>query len=116
MKNIIKLTEGRHTHILPVQNILRMDSAGAYTLIHMKDGKAYIHCRNLGTVEKYLRQFTTLAEIFFRVHRSHVANLNEVQEFKYARRGGKLIMSDNAAVRVATRRKTELIKLLKKLK
>jgi two-component system LytT family response regulator len=115
MKNIITLTEGKQQHFLPMENITRIEASGSYTIFYMKNGKQYLCCKHLAAVKQLLSTQSALAEIFYRVHRSHLINLKEVNTYEKAR-GGKVIMSDNVAVAVATRRKSELLKLLKKLK
>lgn len=114
MKNIITLTEGNRQHFLPMENILRVQSSGSYTIFYMKGGKQYLCCKNMAEVKKLLNTHTAFSRTFFRVHRSHMINLQEVNAYEKAR-GGKVIMSDNAAVGVAIRRKTELLRVLKRL-
>lgn len=115
MNNMINLTQGGQIYILQVADILRMESAGSYTVFHMKDKKQYVCCKALAAVKRYLHNNTTLAEIFFRVHRSHMINLKEVSSYQHAR-GGIIIMSDHAAVSVAVRRKKELLQRLQRLR
>lgn len=106
----IEVTEGRNTLFLPIENILRMQAERAYTIFYVKDGKQYVITQSLGNVQKHLEQ-----GMFFRVHRQHIINLREIKIFLNAR-SPKITMSDNAVIDVASRRKAELIKLLKKLK
>jgi two-component system LytT family response regulator len=106
----ITVTEGRNTLFLPIENILRMQAERAYTIFYMKDRKQYVITKTLAAVQKQLEH-----GMFIRVHRQHIINIREVKIFLNAR-CPKITMSDNAVVSVASRRKTELIKLLKKLK
>lgn len=106
----ITVTEGRNTLFLPVENILRMQAERAYTIFYVKDGKQYVIAKHLAQVQKQLTN-----GMFFRVHRQHIINLLEVKIYQQAR-SPKIIMSDNAVINVAERRKAELLKLLKKLK
>ena len=50
---------------------------------------------------------------FFRVHRSHMVNLNHVVRFVRGEKM-KVILSDQSLIEVAHRRKDELIQLLER--
>lgn len=115
MQNIISLSHGTKVHVLQVAEILRIESAGSYSVFYMKDKKQYVCCKSLSAVNRYLHTSTSLAEIFYRVHRSYMINLREVNNYKHAR-GGVIIMSDHAAVTVAVRRKKELLQRLQRLR
>ena len=106
----IPVTEGRNTLLLPVENILRMESIRVYTIFHVKDGRQYVVSKHIGHIEKQLKP-----GVFFRVHKQHIVNLREVTTIKNAR-SALITMSDNAVITVAMRRKTELMRMLKKLK
>ncbi len=47
-------------------------------------------------------------DIFFRIHNSHIVNLNHVKKY-HRGRGGLSEMEDGALIEVATRRKEELM-------
>lgn len=105
-----KVTNGRNTMLLPVENILRMQSEGAYTIFYVKDGKQYLITKHLGNIQKQLEQ-----GMFFRVHRQHIINLREVKIFRNAR-SAAVTLSDNTVVNVAQRRKSDFVKMLARLK
>jgi two-component system LytT family response regulator len=48
------------------------------------------------------------SNIFFRIHNSHIVNLNYVKKYNKGR-GGIVEMSDGAIIEVATRRKDEFL-------
>ena len=115
MKPFITINTHHGKQDVPVENIVRMQSTGTYTVFYEKNGNQHVMSTNLGQVLKRLNQNRQLKELFFRVHRSHAINLQEVQRYQFAR-GGNVVLSDNAVITVAQRRKAELRKVLKKLK
>ena len=108
--NYVMLSEGNKKYLLPVENILRMEAERAYTIFYSKDGKQYVYPKTLGAVQKLL-----MHRIFFRVHRQHIINLREVRFLQDAR-CPSVVLSNNAVIAVAQRRRTELIRMLKKLR
>ena len=48
---------------------------------------------------------------FFRVHNSHLLNLNYIKSY-HKGKGGELVMTDDTVIEVSTRRKEELLKKL----
>jgi len=111
----IEVKERRKTLYVPAENILRMEAASVYTVLHEKNGSQHVMCTHLGQVMKRLSKQDELQKMFFRVNRSQIINLKEVTFYQKGR-GGKVVMSDNVVVAVAQRRKTELLNVLKKLK
>lgn len=105
----IPVTEGRNTLFLPIETILRMESSRTYTIFHVKDGKQYIVAKHLGEIQKQLKP-----GIFFRVHKQHIVNLREVTAFTNTR-SPLITMSDHAVITVATRRRAELLQMLRKM-
>jgi len=51
---------------------------------------------------------------FFRVHNSHMINLNFIKSYNKGK-GGFIMMSDNSSVEVSTRRKDEFLKRLEEM-
>ncbi|PSR51912.1 DNA-binding response regulator [Adhaeribacter arboris] len=85
--------------------IVRCESDSNYTSIFLKNGSKIIVSKTLKEVEEMLENHH-----FFRVHHSHMVNLNEV--IKYVKGdGGYLLMSDNSAVSVARSRKDALLRM-----
>lgn len=113
--NNITINDSKGTRYIPAENILRMESVRAYTVFYEKNGDQHVMCTHLGQVLKRLCTNKELKKVFFRVHRSHIINLNEVKQYHKAR-GGEIVLSNDTVVAVAIRRKAELLKLLKKLK
>ncbi len=90
--------------LIPVSDIIRIEGSGSYTTIITATKQKVVASKNLSELEDMLAAHP----IFFRVHKSHVVNLNHV--IKYIRgEGGSAILSDGSEVEVARRRKEEFI-------
>ncbi|MFB1021422.1 MAG: LytTR family DNA-binding domain-containing protein [Vicingaceae bacterium] len=79
----------------------------AYCFFHLIDNKKML-------VSKPMKEFEValINNGFFKVHKSGIVNLRFAE--RYVRgKGGYLVLSDGSTVPVATRKKDELLKLLK---
>lgn len=89
-----------------VREIIRCEASGNYTDFFLTNGDKVIVARPLKTYDELLSEYN-----FYRVHNSHLINLNHVK--KYVRgEGGHIITTDNANVIVSRSRKDELLKRL----
>jgi two-component system LytT family response regulator len=91
-----------------LKDILRIESRGSYATIILADGKQVVTVRSIREYEELLP-----GSIFYRVHNSHIVNLNRVQSYQKGR-GGYVIMEDDSSVEVAIRRKEEFLRKLLK--
>ncbi|NSL88223.1 LytR/AlgR family response regulator transcription factor [Chitinophaga solisilvae] len=89
---------------MPVQNIVRCESTGNYTRIFFTDKKNLMVSRPLKEFEELLTDVD-----FFRVHNSHLINLQQMQSYIQGE-GGFALMSDGAQVEVSRRRKADFLK------
>lgn len=89
---------------MPVQNIVRCESTGNYTRIFFTDKKNLMVSRPLKEFEELLGDVD-----FFRVHNSHLINLQQMQSYIQGE-GGFALMSDGTQVEVSRRRKAEFLK------
>ena len=92
-------------YFINVQNIIRCEAKGSYTIIYMNDKKKY-------TASKTLKEYEELLppEIFFRAHHSHLINLNFI--FKYHKgTGGTIEMFDKSIIPLAARRKNDFLNI-----
>ena len=102
-ENLI-ISDNRTKHVLPVKNILRLESRRVYTIIYTVNKAQYICSRHLKVVLNGLDP-----SLFFRIHKSHVVNIHEVKAYREGR-GGFVILSDDTAISVAQRKKTAFLK------
>jgi two-component system LytT family response regulator len=86
-----------------VDDIIRCEAQGAYTWIHLNDSKKILVCRPLKDYESLLPE-----DIFFRIHNSHLVNLNYIKRYNRGR-GGFIELDDGTIIEVATRRKDEFL-------
>lgn len=88
---------------IQLSEIIRFEAKGGYTYVYTNDSQKYISSRIIKEYEEILP-----GDIFFRIHNSHIINLNFVKKYQKGR-GGLIEMSDNAQIEVATRRKDEFL-------
>lgn len=89
---------------LQVSDIVRCQSDGNYTLIHLKDSQKILVARTLKEFDDMLADAH-----FFRVHHSHLINLAYVRSYTKGK-GGSVSMQDNSEIDVSTRRKDDFLK------
>ncbi len=92
-----------------VDQIVRCESDSNYTYIFLQSGDKIVITKTLKQIEESLAEYP-----FYRVHQSHLVNLNHI--VKYAKdSGGYLIMSDKSNITVARQRKEGLMELFSRL-
>ncbi len=92
-------------HFITIQNIIRCEAKGSYTMLFTNDGKSYTASKTLKEYEDLLPQ-----DIFFRSHHSHLLNINFIAKY-HRGKGGIIEMSDKSIIPLAARRKNEFISL-----
>lgn len=96
-------------HFVHIHEISRLQSDDNYTIFHIKGGKKIVASK---TIKSYEGMFTPFN--FFRVHRSHIINLNYIRKFIKGD-SAHLIMDDGAKIEVSRRRKGAFSDKLKEL-
>lgn len=86
-----------------LSDIMRCESKGGYTTFYIKGMDKVLSSKSIKEYEPLLPD-----DIFFRIHNSHIVNLNCVKKY-HRGRGGYLEMEDGTMIEVATRRKDELM-------
>ena len=88
-----------------VSDIIYCESSGPYTHFILKHANKIVTSKHLKEYENLLSGYD-----FFRIHKSYLVNLGEIQ--KYIRgEGGQLIMSDGAALSVSKQRKEDFLNI-----
>lgn len=91
---------------IKISEVTRIIADNAYCTVFLANGSKITTSKKIGEYEKKLQDLR-----FFRVHRSHMINLNHV--VKYHRgKGGVVEMTDGAQLEVSERRKTGFLKAL----
>jgi two-component system, sensor histidine kinase LadS len=87
------------------EDIIRIEAMGSYTNIHFVNRKEMVASRSLAEFEQVLTEY----DEFFRVHKSHLVNLNYITRYQRGD-GGTLMMTDGSEVDVARRIKSDFLK------
>ncbi len=87
------------------EHILFCSSESNYTFVYLQDGRKKLISRTLKDFEELLKSHN-----FFRVHHSHLVNLNHIKKFIRSG-GGYLLMSNDAKLSVSRSKKEELLQL-----
>lgn len=96
---ILHLSEG--IHILPLNETIRLESDGCYTSFFTANGERIVVTRAIGEFEHLTENGP-----FFRVHQSHIVNLNYVRKV-LKEDGGFVVLDSGVKVPIARRRKEE---------
>lgn len=91
-----------------LKDILRLEAKGSYTTVYLVDGRHILTVRSIREFEELLPE-----SLFYRIHNSHIINLNRVQEYQKGR-GGYVLMEDGTSIEVALRRKEQFMRKLLK--
>lgn len=89
---------------VPLEHIIRCEARDNYSKVYLNDGTSHV-------VSKTLKEFEYLLEEmqFFRVHYSHLINLQHMRKYIQGN-GGYVLMSDGSSIEVSRRRKPEFLK------
>lgn len=103
-KIAIPTSEG--LEFIPIKSIVHIESSSNYSKIFLLEGKPILVTKLLKDFEDMLLPYH-----FFRVHNSHLINLNYIK--KYIRgEGGQVIMQNGDTIDVARRKKEEFVKII----
>ncbi|QDK81616.1 histidine kinase [Spirosoma sp. KCTC 42546] len=86
-------------------DIIRIEAMGSYTTVHFINRKELVASRSMAEFEQVLIDH----DHFFKVHKSHLVNLNYITKYRRGD-GGTLMMTDGSEVDVARRVKPEFLK------
>lgn len=100
----IPTTHGIHYYHL--EEIVRLESDGSYTILYLMSGEQVVVCKNLKEFERLLP-----SKNFLRVHRKHLVNLKWVRGINRDN-GGYLIMKNGDKVSHARSAKNEITRIL----
>ncbi|GAA4469271.1 LytTR family DNA-binding domain-containing protein [Nibrella saemangeumensis] len=92
--------------LLPLSDIIRIEAMGSYTAFYCSKKQKIVASKSISEFDHLCHNDT-----FFKVHKSHIINLNFVE--KYIRgEGGSVILADGSEVGVSRRSKAELLERL----
>jgi two-component system, LytTR family, response regulator len=90
--------------LVRINEIVRFEADGNYTKIYLKDKSKHMVSRKIKEFEFMLAELP-----FFRVHQSHIVNLEMIDRYIKGE-GGTVILDDGSQIEVARRRKEEFLK------
>jgi two-component system, LytTR family, response regulator len=93
---------------IQLKDIMRLEASGSCTVIYLSNGEQLTTTRIFKEYEELLP-----GNIFYRVHNSHIVNLNKVKNYQKGR-GGYIVMDDGTTIEVALRRREDFLKQLLK--
>lgn len=106
LKPKIPVSSLNGVELIEVEQIIRCESDGNYTTIVLPQRKVTVS-KTLKEIEKQLADYPN----FFRLHNSHLVNLNHVS--KYIRgEGGSVILTNSEEIGVSRSKKMELLEVL----
>jgi two-component system, LytTR family, response regulator len=106
-KIVLKTSES--IYIIDVQDIISCESDSSYTKFALLDGRKIMVSRVLKEYDEMLN-----GSGFFRVHKSHLVNINHIDRFNKTE-GGYLVMKDGSNIPVSQRKREKIISLLESL-
>lgn len=92
--------------VLDQNNITHLEACGSYCRVYIHEEDCILSNKCLKELESKLCE-----ETFFRVHLSHLVNVNHIKNY-LKEEGGTVLLSDERTVPVSRRRKAALIELL----
>lgn len=113
LQNIRNLQQPFRRIVLPTSNgftvvdpkdIIRCESDRNYTFIFLNDGRKILVSRTIKEYDEMLEDFN-----FFRIHQSHLINLNYLKNYTRGR-GGYVELTNGTTLDVSARRKSEFLK------
>ena len=103
----IVLNTSNKAYIYPINEIIRCESSGSYTIFHIKDSEPILISKSLGESEELLKDYQ-----FERIHKSHLINVSYMRAF-LKNDGGFVEMQNGDKIPVSNRKREYLMQLLK---
>jgi two-component system LytT family response regulator len=106
-KIVLKTSET--IHIISVQDIIRCESERNYTTFFLNEGKKIVTSNTLKEYDEMLSPYR-----FFRIHHSHLINIDYVISFE-KKEGGYFLMKDKSCIPFSAGKKEILLTLIERL-
>jgi len=91
---------------VPIAEILYCEAEGAYTHVHLQDGRKMMASKSLGDFEIQLKNHR-----FFRIHHHYLINLSHIKEFQ-RHDGGYVLMENNNRLEVSQRKRKDFLEAI----
>ncbi|MDE3214127.1 MAG: response regulator transcription factor [Bacteroidota bacterium] len=104
--NKIAISTSEGIEFIPIRDIIHIESRSNYSKIFLRGNKSLVVTRILKEFEEMLGPYN-----FYRVHNSHLINLNYLH--KYIRsQGGQVMLDDGTVLDISRRKKDEFLKMI----
>lgn len=91
------------------EDIIQCEADNTYTIFHLLNGKKIVVSKTLKECEQILN-----IKVFFRVHNSHIVNLNYIREYVRGE-GGHVTLLNHQIVPVSRAKKLNFLSMIKKI-
>jgi two-component system, LytTR family, response regulator len=95
--------------VIEMKDIIRLEAESNYTRVYVTEKRSYFVSKPLKVFEDSIKD-----NVFFRVHRSYIINLNHVKEF-LREDGGVIVMNDDARIQLPKARYNDFIEAMRRL-
>lgn len=93
-----------------IADIIRLETAGNFTVFHLSDKSQLVSTQILKEWEDTLQNHA-----FFRIHNSHIVNIQYVKKYIKGE-NGQVMMEDGQCLDISRRRKDEFLELMKRFR
>ena len=100
------LPDKQNHQVLNFDDIYHLDAEGNYSVFHLSDGKELISSYALSYYEKILTP-----PQFFRIHKSHIINMDKISKFAGGRTGS-VLLQNGKKLDIAARRKAAFLQIM----
>lgn len=104
--NILVVNRQDKSIFLDISNILRMEASGSYTDIFLEDGSKVNSTKKINYYESLLAK-----QPFYKLHRSHLINLNKIREIVKNEGDGMVVMQDGSKIEISRAKKDEFLRM-----
>jgi len=105
----IAISNSDGIHLVEIDNIIRCEADGNYTLIYTLEGETILTSKTLKDHENILTEFN-----FERVHNSHLVNIRHIKKY-LNKESGFLQMTDGSQIPISQRKKSYVLSILEKI-
>ena len=100
----IKLRSVSGNIVIPTKQIIYLEAAVNYTLVHTRNNGTFLSSRTIKYYEDLLDKM-----LFLRIHKSYIINLSFIKEGKIGRKNREIKLACGTQLEVSRRRLKEII-------